>query len=434
MRWEDSLAKSLEALNLMREADYPSYEIPGRFWASTSLIGVGELARAKEVAWESLAVAERLGHRTFSQVAFWTNEALARIEGNWAEARDLIERGLRLNPQEGAFLVARAHIEYEVGDLQQGQEYLDRLIALVRAGLLNTGGVLFLGPVALTIAVIARITGVTAQLEEASDLFDGPHDAAQPSALEAVYAGLSLGMVAVAREDAGLAREQYARLLGTRVAGFEIWAWASYLTVSHVLGLLSHTTGDLDKASEHFEDAVAFCRKGYRPELAWTCCDYADTLLQRNQSGDREKAMSLLDESLAISSDLGMRPLMERVLSRKMSLQGIDVSSPQTSIDAVVSAVEIERPNLQPHAAPDGTVTLMFTDIENFTPINERLGDELAQKVLHTHNAIIRRQLAAHQGFEVKSQGDGVHGGLFERAKGAAVRHRYPAGPGHEQR
>ena len=44
-----------------------------------------------------------------------------------------------------------------------------------------------------------------------------------------------------------------------------------------------------DSASEHFEDALAFCRKaGYRPELAWTCYDYADTLLQRNSLGDRE--------------------------------------------------------------------------------------------------------------------------------------------------
>ncbi len=85
-----------------------------------------------------------------------------------------------------------------------------------------------------------------------------------------------------------------------------------------ILALLSQTMGNLDQASDHFEDALAFCRKaGYQPELAWTCCDYADTLFQRNQSGDREKAMSLLDESLAISSELGMRPLMERVLSRR---------------------------------------------------------------------------------------------------------------------
>ena len=34
-----------------------------------------------------------------------------------------------------------------------------------------------------------------------------------------------------------------------------------------------------------------------------------------------QSAMSLLDESLAISSELGMRPLMERVLSRREILK-----------------------------------------------------------------------------------------------------------------
>ncbi len=89
-----------------------------------------------------------------------------------------------------------------------------------------------------------------------------------------------------------------------------------------MLGLLSRTTDNLDQAVAHFEDALTFCRKaGYRPELAWTCCDYADTLLQRNEPGDREKATSLLDESLSISTELGMRPLMERVLSRREILK-----------------------------------------------------------------------------------------------------------------
>ena len=80
--------------------------------------------------------------------------------------------------------------------------------------------------------------------------------------------------------------------------------------------------GNLDQAVACFEDALTFCLKaGYRPELAWTCCDYADALLGRNGAGDREKAMSLLDESLSISNELGMRPLMERVLSRREILK-----------------------------------------------------------------------------------------------------------------
>ena len=84
------------------------------------------------------------------------------------------------------------------------------------------------------------------------------------------------------------------------------------------LGLLAQTMGDLDPAIAHFKDALTFCSKaGYRPELAWTCCDYADTLRERGDEGGRARAITLLDESLAISSELGMRPLMERVLSRR---------------------------------------------------------------------------------------------------------------------
>ena len=57
------------------------------------------------------------------------------------------------------------------------------------------------------------------------------------------------------------------------------------------------------------------------PELAWTCCDYADMLREPDAEGNRAKAMSLLDESLAVSSELGMRPLTERVLSRREILE-----------------------------------------------------------------------------------------------------------------
>ena len=94
--------------------------------------------------------------------------------------------------------------------------------------------------------------------------------------------------------------------------------------MERLLDLLSHTVGNLNRAAEHFEDALAFCRNaGCRPELAFTCCDYTDMLLDPSTSSgrtggeDRAKANALLDECLAISSELGMRPLMERVLSRR---------------------------------------------------------------------------------------------------------------------
>jgi DNA-binding NarL/FixJ family response regulator len=63
---------------------------------------------------------------------------------------------------------------------------------------------------------------------------------------------------------------------------------------------------------------LAFCRRaGYLPELAWTCYDYAEALLERHGPGDLNNARSLLDEALSISQVLGMRPLMERVATLK---------------------------------------------------------------------------------------------------------------------
>ena len=92
--------------------------------------------------------------------------------------------------------------------------------------------------------------------------------------------------------------------------------------VDRIIALLAQTIGNLDDAKAHFEDSLTFCRKaGYQPELAWTCCDYADFLQERNGEGDRVKSASLLDESLTIAGQLNMRPLMERVLSRREILK-----------------------------------------------------------------------------------------------------------------
>jgi class 3 adenylate cyclase len=79
----------------------------------------------------------------------------------------------------------------------------------------------------------------------------------------------------------------------------------------------------------------------------------------------------------------------------------------QTSIDEVAESVAEERPPLHHGTAPDGTTTVLFSDIEGFTAMNDRLGDRDSFEVLKSHNQIVREQLDAFGGFEVKSQGDG---------------------------
>jgi len=62
---------------------------------------------------------------------------------------------------------------------------------------------------------------------------------------------------------------------------------------------------------------------------------------------------------------------------------------------------------MRAHAAPDGTVAILFSDIEDSTVLTEKLGDELWLELLREHNTIFREQVARHEGYEVKSQGDG---------------------------
>ena len=158
----------------------------------------------------------------------------------------------------------------------------------------------------------ARVRGDTSGLENAKALC---HAAiASPSALpyRVTLARLGLAFLAIQQGDVAAAREQYAAL--ESVPGIMLL----YVSTDRTMGLLAHTMGDLDLSAGHFQDGLDFCRKaGYRPELAWTCSDYADALVQRDDSGDRSKAVSLLEEALVIARELGMQPLLERVVAHQ---------------------------------------------------------------------------------------------------------------------
>ena len=173
------------------------------------------------------------------------------------------------------------------------------------------------GVPANAIPIAGRISGVTDRFdiaeESAAEILSSPF----LTPLIEYVANVTLALIAVERRDVPAARDPYVVLKRLRDG-----APSFLVSTDRVLGLLAHTMDELGDSAGHFEEALAFCRRaGFRPQLAWTCCDYADLLHERDDDGDREKATSLLDESLQISSDLGMRPLMERVLSRREHLK-----------------------------------------------------------------------------------------------------------------
>ena len=52
-----------------------------------------------------------------------------------------------------------------------------------------------------------------------------------------------------------------------------------------------------------------------------SCESLSEILLERDTPGDREKATELQDEAIAIAQELGMKPLLERVLAQREILK-----------------------------------------------------------------------------------------------------------------
>jgi class 3 adenylate cyclase/tetratricopeptide (TPR) repeat protein len=69
---------------------------------------------------------------------------------------------------------------------------------------------------------------------------------------------------------------------------------------------------------------------------------------------------------------------------------------------------------------PEGTVTVLFTDVEGSTDLTTRRGDEAAQEILRAQRELVRHQVEQHSGHEVKSLGDGFMVAFASARRGVA--------------
>lgn len=78
----------------------------------------------------------------------------------------------------------------------------------------------------------------------------------------------------------------------------------------------------------------------------------------------------------------------------------------RSSIEELADWAEVERPDLA-RLTRDGNVVILFSDIEESTALNERMGDRAWVRLLARHDKLVRRCVGQHSGHVVKSQGDG---------------------------
>jgi class 3 adenylate cyclase len=185
-------------------------------------------------------------------------------------------------------------------------------------------------------------------------------------------------------------------------------AAACYGPMARILGILAALTGRAGDSVRHLGDALAISEAmGDRPMVVRVRVRLARLLLARAGDGDRRRALDLLGEALSEAQEMGMVRLTDEALAARLEAQGLAAIDATTSIDFMAEAISSEQPDIAAHAAADGQVTILFSDIEDSTLITERLGDERWLEVLRAHNTLFRRIVPAHGGFEVKNQGDG---------------------------
>jgi adenylate cyclase len=78
----------------------------------------------------------------------------------------------------------------------------------------------------------------------------------------------------------------------------------------------------------------------------------------------------------------------------------------QASMDDLTRWAAEERTDILNIAAKDGTVTLFFSDIEDSTALNHKIGDAAWLRVLAGHDAIVRGRVEKYRGQVVKTAGD----------------------------
>ena len=313
LRGQEVLENCQRVIELARRANDPYTEMWPRFMAGHELIGRGDLVMANEHAMAMLAQAERLRDTGYLTLACMVNEEVSRHKGDWLSTREFNDRGLALDPRQPWLLGYRAVLEYQLGVFTQGELFLDRLIEAMSLDPPGPGS----GYVctAVMIPLIARISGDSKHLRIADAAAETVLSSPSATRIVTTWIRHALGQLAVLRQDPKAAEEIYSSLISLQRGRLYT---AVDIVLDRLLGLLAVTIGDLDQGSDHFEEALIFCRRaGFKPELAWSCCDYADCLLQRDHVGDREQAVSLLAESYNVAKELEMRPLLERVVERQ---------------------------------------------------------------------------------------------------------------------
>ncbi len=126
------------------------------------------------------------------------------------------------------------------------------------------------------------------------------------------------------------------------------------------------------------------------------------------------KVAALISASESDVEQLVEAGRLERTVLTALRGNGVKLTpSVKNSVQATVRSLKPGAATPEAGQSPDppsgsgDTATIMFTDIVGSTGIMERLGDREGRKLMSLHDEIVRHEVVAHDGVEVKALSDG---------------------------
>jgi class 3 adenylate cyclase len=401
----DRLANADELIQVARRAGDPDFEVRAHAYRGHAQLELGDIAAA-DASFEDYA---RLARELRQPTHLWHipvfGATRATMDGDFERAEALSEEVRRDGERAQEPLSGQLHA-LQIAVIRRLQGRLEEALPAVREMARRFPAIrAWKLTLASFLAELGSVDEARAEFEQlaAGEFEDLPRDLQWVPAMTRVadtcfYLGDA--------KRAAILHDKLAPFTGLHVIVGR--AGSCQGPVDLYLGRLALTAGRTEQALAHFERAVELAtRVGDRPFLIEARFGLGRALAARGRAGDAERAAEELGGCLDAAEAIGMRRMVEKALAARLEAQGLGDIDVLTSIEAVVAAVGSERPDLRAIASVDGTVTILFSDIENSTLLNERLGDARWLEVLREHNNVFRRRLDQHGGYEVKSQGDG---------------------------
>lgn len=234
----------------------------------------------------------------------------ARIEfqdGNWSSARRFLDSGLEAVPGNVFLLSCRCHLEYMAGNLEAGDEYRGRLLAVQR----RTPT----GPYTAHMHAVSTAVARALQTGDAGDLRGVTRTlediAAVPEAHPFILFRVRIlaALVAALLADETAARRAYRELLRLP----RVYVVHPY-HLERAMGLAAHAFGDHKSSAAHLRVALRWARHyGDKPVEAWILLELGGVLISAEAANtEYSEARRVVIESREAARRLGMPPLEAR--------------------------------------------------------------------------------------------------------------------------